>query len=657
MTRSSVFGMAAAVAAALAAGGSLAAGYQCNFADMTNVTVTGGFWLPRFETNRLVTLKADFAKCNETPRIANFTNAANRAWGTFGGIYYDDSDVFKVMEGAAYILATHPDPELERYMTWLIGEVAKAQEPDGYLYTARTLGAERVRKWARWEKLGGSHELYNMGHMIEAAVAWKEATGRDDFLAVARKSADLMCRTFGMEPTQIRSTSGHPEIELALCRLYRATGERRYLDLAKFFLDVRGRSDLRKIWGGGYQDHLPVCEQTEAVGHAVRAVYLYCGMTDVAAFLGDGSYSDAVGRLWENVIGRKLHLNGGVGAHRSALHPKWGSAGEAFGVEYELPNEKAYLETCAAIANALWNVRLFRLYGDAKYMDVAERAIYNNVLSGVSLGGDEFFYPNPLASRGGYKRTKWFGTSCCPVNVLRFIPQVAQFAYAVRGDAAYVNLFVDSDAALELGCGRVGLSQRTAYPLDGEVRVAVTPPSGGARFALNVRVPGWCVGKPVPSDLYAQVAPGSLADFRVSVNGKPFAYSPVKGYCVIDRAWKEGDVVEVSMRMPVRRIKAHATVKADEGLLAVERGPVVYCAEGVDNGGRAFDATIPADATFAESAIDICGQTFMSLKSSGGVVLVPYCAWGNRQPGNEMQTWFQESCMSTCGVVVRKTRD
>ena len=626
--------------------------YPIRAASMTKAHVTGGFWFDRLATNRLVTLKTDFAKCNETPRIANFTNCANRAkGGRFGGIFYDDSDVYKVMEGAAYIYAETKDPELGKYMDWLIGELAKAQEPDGYLYTARTLGGNRnIEGTARWEGLRWSHELYNQGHMIEAAVAWFEATGRKDFLAIARRSADLVDRTFGWEPGKLKLTSGHQEMELALCRLYRVTGEARYLKLAKFLLDVRGRADVRPIWGADVQDHLPVLEQDEAVGHAVRAGYMYCGMADVAALTDDSSYISAVDRLWENVVGRKLHLNGGIGAGREVRHSKWGVANEAFGDDYFLPNEDAYLETCAAIANALWNQRMFCWKGEAKYADVLERTIYNGFASGISLSGDEFFYPNPLANRNGlgnakdepYRRSKWFGTSCCPVNDVRFIPQIPSFAYATDGKGTlYWNLFMEGAAEI----AGVELSCKTDYPWNGKAVLAINrlTSQSSARLTLKIRIPGWAKGRPVPSDLYAQTVPSSLLEISAEVNGLAVNGVPGEdGFLAIGREWKAGDRVELNLPMPVKRIRAHEKVDADRGRLAVERGPIVYCAEGCDNGGKAFDATLPADATFTEERLQIGDQSFVALKASNGLRLVPYCIWGNREPGNEMQVWMRE---------------
>ena len=629
----------------------VAADYPIRAAKMTDVKVAGGFWFDRLATNRLVTLKADFAKCNETPRIANFTNCAARVkGGKFGGIFFDDSDVYKVMEGAAYIYAETKDPELEKYMDWLIGEMAKAQEPDGYLYTARTLGGnESIDGTARWENLSWSHEFYNQGHMYEAAVAWYEATGKTNFLAIARKSADLIDRTFGWEPGKLKLTSGHQEMELALCKLYRVTGEERYLKLAKFLLDVRGRKDVRAIWGPRAQDHLPVLQQDEAVGHAVRACYMYSGMADVAALTGDHSYMAAIDRLWESVVGHKLHLNGGVGAAQWVRHSKWGESLEAFGEDYYLPNENAYLETCAAIALALWNQRMFCWKGEAKYVDVLERTIYNGFVSGISLSGDEFFYPNPLANKTGvgnakdkpYVRSKWFGCSCCPVNDVRFIPQIPSFAYATDGKGTlYWNLFMEGEATV----GGVKVVCKTEYPWNGKTMLTLNHLTAQPlnRLTLKIRIPGWAKGQPVPSDLYTQTKPSSAMEISVAVNGRAVNGVPGKdGYLTVEREWKGGDVVEVDLPMPVKRIRAHAKVEADKGRLAVERGPIVYCAEGCDNGGKAFDAVLPADATFTDDTIVIGDKTFPALKASNGLKLIPYCLWGNREPGNEMQVWFK----------------
>jgi len=638
----------ASLAAALT---SVANDYPYQPVPLKQVAILDGFWLPRFETNRLVTVWADFKKSEETGRISNFARAGKLETGPFKGIPFDDSDVYKIVEGASYTLATHPDPKLDAYLDALIVKMAAAQEPDGYLYTARTLGfTNGMTGPTRWSNEGSSHELYNVGHLYEAAAAHFDITGKRTLLDVACKSADLIAKTFGPGEQQLKVVPGHEEIEIGLCKLYRTTGEKRYLDLAKFFIDLRGRKDLRKLYGAYNQDHIPVVEQTEAVGHAVRAGYLYAGMADVAALTGDKSYIDAIDKLWENVVSKKLHLNGGIGARH---------AGEAFGDNYELPNESAYLETCAAIANALWNQRMFLLHGDAKYIDVLERIIYNGFLSGIAIQGDAFFYPNPLASRGGYARSKWFGCSCCPVNIVRFIPQLAQFAYAQRDAAAYVNLFVASSATLKMPAGDVTLTQKTAYPWNGDVLIDVAPAKDNAAFALKLRIPGWAIGKPVPSDLYAQADPGSLKDVSVAVNGKPvLPLTLEKGYVTLDRAWRKGDAVTLAFAMPVRRIQANPAVKDDLGRLAVERGPLVFCAESADNSGHALNLVVHAGTSFSESSVSILGHSLVALTAPAQSVtadlrgkratqpatatLIPYFAWCHRGAG-EMQVWFPTS--------------
>jgi len=623
-----------------------------------NVRVTSGFWFDRIETNRIVTLRTCFDKCNETPRIANFTNAARRAWGTFKGIPFDDSDVYKVMEGAAYVQGRHPDPELERYMDWLIGQIALAQETDGYLYTARTLGFAYAQKgdlpWqfgmmgpTRWSNLRSSHEFYNVGHLYEAAVAWYEATGKTNLLVVAEKSFNLLNRTFGPAPDQLKDTSGHEEIELALCRLYRLKGERKYLDFCRFLLDMRGRRDLRP-WAGraDIQDHLPVLEQTEAIGHAVRAGYLYCGMADYAFASGDAQYIKVITGLWKDVVSSKLALHGGIGSRREYVHPKYGKLWEAFNEPYGLPNDsgESYYETCAAIANSLWNERLFRATGESKYVDVLERTVYNGFASGVSLTGDEFFYPNPLAATNGCVRQKWFGCSCCPVNDVRFIPQIPGFAFARKDSTVYWNLFLNGTADID----GLKVAVATDYPWSGKISLrilALSQPStlNPQPSTLKIRIPGWACGRPVPSDLYVQTAPSSFADVLVAVNGLAVNGCPgPDGYLDIGRDWKVGDTVTLDIPMPVKRIRAHERLTFDRGRMAVERGPIVYCAEGVDNGGKAYDAVLPENATFEDAQIMIGDRRYPALKASNGLVLVPYALWDNRQPGNEMQVWFRE---------------
>ncbi|MBM3858433.1 MAG: glycoside hydrolase family 127 protein [Verrucomicrobia bacterium] len=468
--------------------------YPIQPVPFTDVHVADSFWTPRLETNRQTTVWYDFKRCEETGRIDNFAKAGGLMKGEFKGIPFDDSDVFKVIEGAAYSLALAPDGKLDNYLDDLIAKIAAAQEPDGYLYTARRLfPPEKMPKLAgpqRWSNLGSSHELYNVGHLYEAAVAHYQATGKKTLLNVATKNADMLGKTFG--PGKIQEPPGHQEIEIGLCKLYRATGQQKYLDLARYFVELRGRADTHKLRGPGQQDHKPIYEQDEAVGHAVRAVYYYAGVADVAALTGDAKLVAAIDRLWENVVGKKLYLTGGIGATRH---------GEAFGANYELPNKTAYNETCAAIANALWNHRMFLLHGDAKYLDVLERTIYNGFLSGVALTGDEFFYPNPLESDARYKRSPWFGCACCPVNVVRFIPSIPGYIYATHGNNLYVNLFIAGNAKVAVGRAAVELRQQTRYPWTGKVTLTVTPEKRDV-FTLHIRIPGWARNEPVPSDLY-----------------------------------------------------------------------------------------------------------------------------------------------------------
>lgn len=621
----------------------------------TAVRVDDGFWLPRMETNRVTTVWYDFQKCEETGRIDNFAKAGGLLPGEFRGIPYDDSDVYKVVEGASYLLAMRPDPKLDEYLDTLIAKFAAAQEPDGYLYTARRLFApENMPKMSgpqRWSNLASSHELYNVGHLYEAAVAHYQATNKRSLLEIAIRNADLLCATFG--PGRLQEPPGHEEIEIGLVKLYRITGEEKYLKLAKFFLDIRGRAETHTLRGAYQQDHKPVVLQNEAVGHAVRAGYLYSGMADVAAMTGDHDYIQAIDGLWEDVVHHKLHLTGGIGANPN---------GEAFGNAYELPNRGAYLETCAAIANAFWNQRMFLLHGDARYVDVLERVIYNGFLSGVSLSGDRFFYPNPLETdgkepfnQGSNERAPWFGCSCCPVNVVRFVPSIANYIYATRGDSLYVNLFVGGSATAKLGDRVIRISQATRYPWDGSVRLQINLDSP-SDFALHVRIPGWARGEVVPSDLYRFATDASAETPRLRVNGRVLTLSEIeKGYAVIRRTWNKGDVLELELPMPVRRVLAHEKVKADIGRVAVQRGPLVYCAEGADNGGQALNLSIPDDARFTVEHRDdlLGGLTLIRTRgllnqavTSGSeaaraveIVMVPYYAWNHRGP-NPMAVWL-----------------
>jgi len=604
--------------------------YPIQPVPFTAVHVQSEFWTPRLETNRQTTVWYDFKRCEETGRIDNFAKAGKLMAGEFKGTPFDDSDVFKVIEGAAYTLALCPDPKLDRYLDDLIAKIAAAQEPDGYLYTARTIDPKAREKFhgpTRWSNLAVSHELYNVGHLYEAAVAHFEAAGKKTLLHVATKNADLLCKTFG--PGKIQEPPGHQEIEIGLCKLYRVTGQQKYLDLARYFVELRGRAETHKLRGPYQQDHKPIYEQEEAVGHAVRAAYYYSGVADVAALTGDERLIAAIDRLWDNVVRKKLYLTGGIGARHG---------GEAFGENYELPNATAYNETCAAIANALWNHRMFLLHGDAKYLDVLERILYNGFLSGVALSGDQFFYPNPLASHGKYKRSPWFGCACCPVNVVRFIPSIPGYIYAVRDNTAYVNLFIGGVGTLKLPATTVTLRQETRYPWDGNIKITVEPEKP-AQFILKLRIPGWALDKPVPSDLYRYLdAPTPRDPIQLRVNGQPVGLAMADGFAVLDRDWKKGDLVELMLPMPVRRVVANDSVKDDIGLVAIERGPIVYCAEEADNGKNLFSLVLGDEVKLTpEHRSDLLGG--VTVLRAPMLTMIPYYAWCHRGAG-KMNVWM-----------------
>jgi len=614
----------------------------------TDVKLTDDFWAPRLETNRTVTVPYDFKKCEETGRIDNFAKAGGLMEGDFIGIRYNDSDVFKVIEGASYSLSLHPDPELEKYLDDLIAKIAAAQEDDGYLYTTRTINPKHPAPRAgdtRWSYLVSSHELYNVGHMYEAAVAFYQATGKRSLLDVAIKSANLINSIFG--PGKRHDVPGHQEIEIGLAKLYRVTGEIKYLKLAKFFLDERGYEHGRKLYsdyiGADYtQDHKPVIEQDEAVGHAVRAVYMYSGMADVAALTGDKNYVNAIDKIWKNVVYKKLYITGGIGAQ---------SHGEAFGENYELPNRTAYNETCAAIANMMWNHRLFLLYGDAKYIDVLERTLYNGFLSGVGMSGNEFFYPNPLESLGEHKRSPWFDCSCCPTNIVRFLPSLPGYVYASKKNEIFVNLFISGTGAVNLINNSVKLIQKTNYPWDGSIKISVEPEKQD-KFTIKVRIPGWAQNKPVPSDLYSYLNK-SAKKANLKINGEDQTLNLKNGFATINRTWKNGDIIELNLPMPVRKVVAHEKVKEDVGKISLERGPIVYCAEGVDNEGHVLNLLLSKDAEMQVekredllNGVNILTGKVVGLSGSKNgekkeqkLTLIPYYAWAHRGQG-EMAVWF-----------------
>ena len=622
-------------------------GYPIDPVPFTSVKVTpDSFWGQRLKASREVTIPLAFSKCESEGRYENFVKAEKQMHSPVNlgyevkGYSFDDTDVYKTIEGASYVLQTYPDKKLEAYIDSVLVIVAAAQEPDGYLYTARTMNPEHPHEWAgdrRWVK------------MVEGAIAHWQATGKRNFLDIAIRYADCVVREVGPASGQARVVPGHQIAEMALAKLYLATGEKKYLDEAKFFLDERGKTEYRDEYN---QTHLPVLEQSEAVGHAVRAAYMYAGMADVAALTGDKGYIDAIDRIWDNIVSKKLYITGGIGATNS---------GEAFGANYELPNMSAYCETCAAIGNVYVNYRMFLLHGDAKYYDVLERTLYNGLISGVSLEGNGFFYPNPLESIGQHQRQAWFGCACCPSNICRFIPSVPGYVYAVKDNALYVNLFMSNTMTQKVGGKAVTLSQKTAYPWNGDVEITIDKTALKKEMALKVRIPGWVRNETVPSDLYTYVD-GKRLGYTVTVNGVPVESKLEQGYFTISRKWKKGDKVEVHFDMEPRVVKAHALVQADAGRIAVEKGPVVYCAEWPDNPGFSVRSVLMNQAPvfsvahsgelFGIDKITTKAQT-LAFGADGrlaakdvDLTLIPYYAWCHRGSG-EMTVWLPQDLRAT----------
>ena len=620
-------------------------GYPIDPVPFTSVKVTDHFWGQRLKTSREVTIPLAFRKSEETGRIKNFEKAAHPSEDyKVEGFSFDDTDIYKTIEGASYSLQTYPDKRLEKYIDSILAIVATAQEPDGYLYTARTMNPKHPHDWAgkeRWVAVENlSHEFYNLGHMIEGAIAHYQATGKRNFLDIAIKYADCVCRAIGNAPEQKRLVPGHQIAEMALVKLYLVTGDRKYLDQAKFFLDARGYTGRKDAYS---QAHKPVIEQDEAVGHAVRAVYMYSGMADVAAITGDSSYIKAIDRIWDNIVSKKMYITGGIGARHQ---------GEAFGDNYELPNLSAYCETCAAIGSVYMNYRLFLLHGDAKYFDVLERTLYNGLISGISLDGGSFFYPNPLASDSGYSRKPWFGCACCPSNISRFVPSLPGYVYAVKDRQVYVNLYLSNRAELKVNDKKVVLEQETSYPWKGDIRLKVL--QGNQPFGMNVRIPGWVRGSVLPSDLYAY-ADHQQPAYRVMVNGQEVEGELHNGYLTINRKWKKNDVVEIHFDMLPRLVKANEKVAADRGRVAVERGPVVYCAEWSDNDFNVHTLLMnrPPELRVVEKPELLYGLNqivtdaqALSYDKAGKLAvkdvkltLIPYYAWAHRGEG-DMEVWL-----------------
>ncbi len=655
-------------------------GYPYTQVPFTSVKITPNtFWGDRIQAAREVTIPLAFSKCESEHRYKNFEMAAytlqhpghpglkTPEWDVakFMGFSFDDTDVYKTIEGASYVLQTYPDAKLKAYIDSVLDVVAAAQESDGYLYTARTINPEHPHGWAanrRWAaEEHASHELYNLGHMVDAACAHYQATGSTKFLDIAKRYADCVVKEVGPNPGQACVVPGHQIAEMALVRLYVLTGEKKYLDEAKFLLDYRGKTEHKDVYS---QSDKPVVDQTEAWGHAVRAGYMYAGMADVAALLGDSSYIKAIDTIYENIVSKKYYLTGGVGARHG---------GEAFGADYELPNLTAYNETCAAISMVYLFERMFLLHGEAKYIDCLERTLYNGVISGMSIDGGKFFYPNPLSSDGRYRfnadgtmtRQPWFGCACCPSNLCRFIPSMPGYVYGVRDNNLYVNLFAANTATIQIGGKNVTLEETTQYPWDGDISIKVLQNKAKA-FNMMIRIPGWVQNKAVPSDLYSY-SDDIFSTYDITVNGERVDSELENGYFVINRNWKKGDIICIHFDMPVRTVVASPRVTDDRGRVAVERGPLVYCTEWADNGDiNPHHLLLPRQAQFdVQSAYSIQntegnGKTFYvtaitakaqeaSIADDGrlavkdvAIKLIPYYAWNHRGAG-KMDVWLSRS--------------
>lgn len=659
----------------------LSNGYPFSQVPFTSVKIAhDSFWGNRLQAARKVTIPLAFSKCETEHRYKNFEMAAytlqhpghkgldTKEWNVskFMGFSFDDTDVYKTIEGASYILQTYPDKKLKAYIDSVLDVVAAAQEPDGYLYTARTINPKHPHNWSgdkRWEQDETlSHELYNLGHMVDAACAHYQATGSTKFLDIAKRYADCVVREVGPKDGQVKVVPGHQISEMALARLYTLTGEKKYLDEAKYLLDYRGKTKIRNPYS---QSHEPILKQSEAVGHAVRAGYMYAGIADVAALTQDSDYIKTIDRIWDNIVSKKYYITGGVGARH---------AGEAFGSNYELPNMTAYNETCAAISMVYLFERMFLLHGDSKYIDCLERTLYNGVISGMSMDGGRFFYPNPLSSDGKYAfnadnnttRQPWFGCACCPSNICRFIPSVPGYLFGVKDNNIFVNLFAANVSTIKVNGKDVILEETTEYPWNGDIKITVKK-SNAKNANLLIRIPGWARNQVVPSDLY-QFADKETPSYSVTVNGKAVEadLSANKGYLPVKNI-RKGDVVRIHFDMPVRTVIANQKVADDKSKVAVERGPLVYCAEAADNNGepvlRAVMGKKPTFSVvdnysiqntetknapaFTVKAIKTEGQILndnadgISLKKCT-LTLIPYYAW-NHRGANQMNVWFYQN--------------
>lgn len=639
--------------------------YPVQPVPFTSVKLTDSFWLPRIRTNHNVTIPASFERCEKTGRIKNFEMAAAKS-GKFCTIFpFDDTDIYKTIEGASFSISLFPDAKLDLYMDSLIAKVKSAQEPDGYLYTARTIDPLHPHGWAgkeRWEKERElSHELYNSGHLYEAAAAHYMATGKRSLLDIALKNADLVCSVFGHDKKHV--APGHQVVEMGLVKLYRITGKKEYLETAKYFIEERGHytgydPKSKDPWKSGayFQDHVPVTDQREAVGHAVRAGYLYAAVADIAAMTGDEKLLLAIDSIWTNMVTKKIYVQGGAGAIGS---------GERYGDNYELPNATAYNETCAAIANVYWNQRMFQLHGDSKYIDVLEKILYNGLISGVGLDGKSFFYTNAMQVKNSFshghleaERAGWFDCSCCPTNMTRLLPSVPGYMYAQKQNKLYINLFIPSKATLTIANQSVEITQQNNYPWEGGLTFVVAPKKSQA-FDVLVRIPGWAQNEAVPSDLYS-FQNNSGNKVVITINGTPVDYSIENGYAILSRTWKKNDKIEMDLPMDVRRVKANEKLKDDVGRIALQRGPLMYCAEWPDNNGKTSNIILPVNTVFVpQERKDILNGVWVIKAEATALiteddkvttvkqpfVAIPYCVWANRGKG-EMMVWFPEKIKS-----------
>lgn len=622
----------------LLAVGSLFSAGEIRQVPFTDVKVTDAFWKQRLDVMRNTTIRYAFQKCTDAGQLRNFEYAGRIVSGEAkvgelkfqSGNPYDDAEVYKVLEGAAYVLTTQKDASLEQYCDGVVDLICSAQEPDGYLQTNFTIH-NPLHPWYDGEKWkmdwNLSHETFNVGELIEAGIAYYLATGKDKLLLCARRAADNMLDVFN--DNGIKMAPGHAVVEMALVRLYELTREERYLQGCKFFLDCRGirkfdpNSMDQRVNGKYWQDHLPAIKQRTAEGHAVRAMYFYSGMADWVRYSGDGDYETAVTAIWDNIASRKFYITGGFGARDN---------NEAFGEDYELPNATAYCETCASVAGSMFNLRMFRLHGEGKYIDMLERALYNTVLDGYGIAGKNFYYPNRLASSArGDARSEWFGTSCCPTNLCRLIPSVPGYIYATDDDALYWNLFVASTAKATVGASTMNLTVTGQYPYRGDMTLKVTSLEGDGRFTLKVRIPGWAVNRPVDSDLYSYTNP-TTAPVIIKLNGEPVEYTVQDGYAVIENTWKADDVVSLSLPMDVHQVVCNEKVKTNNGLCSYECGPLVYCAEAIDNGGKLDNLYIEQGATLSS----LTAPTAITSLFKGGAQQIKASGFSATQKGDDM---------------------